>query len=194
MTNSLFIATLLASSVIAFGASASDGAAALYDKPIKVVHLPLPRDPQNPDAKAVLSCSYYPHFMVKQVDLGEEGADQLSIVPISGAQPACARANLATEKVISSDDWSGYFDGVKGNYVFFSAGDGTNGGMGFAVFTSDGKKNYDDVAKKWSAIDVTSTGLSLKYARVYEAKCALHVGADACWQKIKTDTALTDAK
>jgi hypothetical protein len=194
MTKSLFIAALLASSVAMFGASAADGPNALYDKPVKVVHLPLPKDPQNPDAKAVLSCSYYPHFMVKQVDLGEEGAEQLSIIPISRAQPACARANIAIEKVISADDWSGYYDGAKGNYVFFSAGDGTNGGMGFAVFTADGKKIYEDTAKKWSAIDLAPAGLSLKYARVYEAKCPLRAGADACWQKLKADTGVTDAK
>jgi hypothetical protein len=132
--------------------------------------------------------------MVKQVDLGEEGADQLSIIPIAGAQPACARANVASEKVISADDWSGYFDGVKGSYVFFSAADGWNGGTSFALFTTDGKKIYDDTTKKWSAIDLTSTGLSLKYSRVYEAKCPLRAGADTCWQKVKNDTALTDAK
>ncbi len=170
------------------------GADALYDKPLKVVRLPLPHDPDNPQAKAELTCSYYKTFMVKQIDLGEEGAEQLSIIPISGAQPACARANIASEKVISANDWTGYFDGVKGNYVFFSAEDGWNSGMGFAVFTPDGKKVYDDTAKKWSAIDLTPTGLSLKYSRVYEAKCPLRAGADACWQKVKTDTALTDAK
>jgi hypothetical protein len=194
MTKLLFITALLASSAITLGATAATAPDTLYDKPVKVAHLPLPRDPQNPDAKAVLSCSYYPHFMVKQVDLGEEGAEQLSIIPITGARPACARANVASEKVISADDWSGYFDGVKGNYVFFSAGDGTNGGMGFAVFTADGKKIYEDTAKKWSAIDVTPTGLSLKYSRVYKAKCPLRAGAGACWQKVKTDTGLTDAK
>lgn len=194
MTKSLFITALFASCALAAGANAANGPDRFYDKPVKVVHLPLPRDPQNPDAKALLSCSYYPHFMVKQIDMGEEGADQLSIIPITGAQPACARANVATEKVISSDDWSGYFDGVKGSYVFFSAADGWNGGMSFGVFTAEGKKVYEDTTKKWSAIDLTQTGLILKYSRVYEAKCPLRAGADACWQKVKADTALTDAK
>jgi len=185
---------LIAVGDMACGSSIASTSSALFDKPLKVVRLPLPHDPDNPQAKAELTCSYYKNFAVKQVDMGEEGADQLSIIPITAAQPACARANVASEKVISADDWSGYFDGVKGSYVFFSAGDGSNGGMGFAVFTADAKKIYEDTAKKWSAIDATPTGLSLKYSRVYEAKCPLRAGADACWQKLKTDTALTDAK
>lgn len=189
-----FAAVLIAVGGMACGSSVAGTSSALYDKPSKVIRLPLPHDPYNPQAKAELTCSYYKNFAVKQVDMGEEGADQLSIIPITGAQPACARANVASEKVISANDWSGYFDGVKGNYVFFSAGDGTNGGMGFAVFTAGGKKIYDDTAKKWSAIDVTPAGLSLKYSRVYEAKCPLRAGADACWQTVKADTALTDAK
>lgn len=194
MTKSFFITTLLASYAIAFGISAANAPAAFYDKPAKVVHLPLPRDPLNPDTKPVLSCFYYPHLMVKQVDLGEKGADQISIIPISGAQPACMRANIVSEKMISADDWSGYFGGLKRNYVFLSAADGTNGGMGFAVFTADGKKVYDDVAKQLPVIDLTAAGVILKYARVYEAKCPLRTGADACWQKLKADTGIMDAR
>lgn len=194
MTKSLFIAALFTAGAIAFGANAADGPDKFFDKPLKIVRLPLPADPENPGTKAVLSCSYYPHFMVKQIDLGEEGADQLSIVPVLAAPPACRRANMPNEKVISTDDWSGYVGGVKGNYVFFSAADGWNGGASFAVFTADGRKIYEDTAKKWSALDVTPTGIALKYSRVYEAKCPLRAGADACWQKVKAETALTDKK
>ena len=130
--------------------SRARASAGLFDAPTKSVRLPLPSDPANPQAKAQLSCFYYPHFMVKQVDLGELGAQQLSMVAIASGQkrPGCKRENSPDEKVISSDDWSGYFWGVKGGYVFFSAEDGWNSGMGFAVFTAaETKKIFEDVAK-----------------------------------------------
>ena len=99
----------------------------------------------------------------------------------------------ANEKVISSDDWTGYFNGVKGNYIFFDAEDGWNDGMGFAVFSPDAKKIFDDTSKKWIAIDTAPGGLTLHYERTYEAKCSLQSGDASCWPKIKAETGLTDA-
>ena len=177
-------------------ASAALAAQALYDKPVKVQRLPLPSDPQNPQAKAQLSCFYFRQFMVKEVDLGELGAEQLSILPIESGHrsPVCQRDNTAGEKVVSPDDWSGYFDGVKGGYVFFSAEDGWNDGMGFAVFTAaEAKKVFDDVAKKWRSIAVTPSGIVMKYQRVYGAKCSLEADKAGCWQQIEQDTGLQGA-
>src|SRR5690242_8062262 len=72
-------------------------AADFFDKPSNLVRLPLPADPDNPQAKPELSCAYYPRFMVKEVDLGEKGAEQLSIFPVAADQPApaCRRENAA---------------------------------------------------------------------------------------------------
>jgi len=95
---------------------------------------------------------------------------------------------------VSPDDWSGYFDGVKGGYVFFSAEDGWNDGMGFAVFTAaDAKKVFDDVAKKWRSIALTSSGIAMRYERVYGAKCSLLADKAGCWQQIERDTGLRGA-
>jgi hypothetical protein len=190
MMKTFFAIALLG--VSAMAAQAATKPDAFYDKPVKTVRLPLPRDPQNPTDKTELTCVYYPHFMVKQIDLGEEGASQLSIVP--GAAPACQRANIASEITIKSEDWSGYLGGAKGNYVFFTAEDGWNGGQGFALFTSDGKKLFDDTTKSWSAIDLAPTGATLRYVRVYQAKCSLASADAACWDTIKADTGITDAK
>lgn len=190
MTKAFLTIAFLGMSALA--AQAASGPDAYFDKPVKTTRLPLPKDPQNPDARAQLTCVYYPHFMVKQIDLGEEGAEQLSIVP--GTAPACQRANAASEIVIKADDWSGYLGGAKGNYVFFSADDGLNNGMGFAVFTSDGKKVFDDTAKGWSAINITPSGIALSYERVYQAKCSLANNDATCWGKIKADTGITDVK
>jgi hypothetical protein len=127
------------------------------DKPLKIVRVPLPRDPDNPPAKPELSCSYYPHFAVKQVDLGELGADQLSILADGSL---CRRENAANEKIISAKDWTGYFEGVKGDYIFFTAEDGWNDGLGFAVFTAGARKLFEDVAKKMGGRRIAPVGHS----------------------------------
>jgi hypothetical protein len=165
----------------------------LFDKPTKVVRQGLPKDPDNPQAKPELSCSYYPRFMVKQIDLGEPGADQLSILKVTGtALPPCKRANAADEIVIK--EWSGYFKGVKGDYILFDADDGWNSGLGFAVTTPDGKKLFDDVAKPTlRGVELASDGtLTLRYTRVYGAPCSLRADAVGCWDKIKQQTGLAD--
>ena len=177
--------------------SGPSAAANLFDTPAKTLRLPLAADPANPTDKVHLSCFYFPHFMVKEVDLGELGAEQLSFIPIAAGQkkPVCIRENAPAEKVISPDDWSGYFWGVKGNYVFFSAGDGWNDGMGFAVFdTADAKKIFEDAAKTWRSIQVTASGLTLRYRRVYEAACSLLTDETGCWKQIQQDTGIATAK
>ncbi len=79
--------------------------------------------------------------------------------------------------------------------MFFAADDGWNGGLGFAVFgAADAKKLFDDVAKKgFHAVAATSSGLSLKYQRVFGASCSLAEDKSGCWQKIKADTGLSGA-
>jgi len=183
-------------------ASFAAGAATVspFDTPLKVVHIALPRDKDNPQAKREVRCSYYPKFMVKEIDLGEEGADQLSILH-NGEGRICRRVNAPNEKIVSPDDWTGYFAGVSGDYVFFSADDGWNGGMGFAVFTPDAKKLFEDVEKNWTIIAAVAPpgpagidsghGIGMRYTRVYGAKCSL-AGAhgEACWERIRRDTGL----
>jgi hypothetical protein len=187
-------AVLVAGVVVASLAVASAASAALplFDKAVKVVRVPLPRDPQNPQAKARVSCFYYPTIMVKEIDLGEKGAEQLSIVPSAGGAPACRREMAADEKVIA--EWAGYFKGVKGAYVFFDADDGWNGGLGFAVFAAaDGKKLFEDVVKKLHAVDTAPAGITLRYLRVYGATCSLATDKAGCWAQIKRDTGLAGA-
>src|ERR1700761_2785037 len=117
-----------------------------FDKPIKQGHQPLARSTSK-SPKIGTTCFYFTGFMVKQVDEGEEGAEQLSIVPAANPAkpPPCQRDNLPDEKVVPPDEWSGYFKGVKGDYVLFEAEDGVNGAVGFAVFAAaSGKKLFED--------------------------------------------------
>jgi hypothetical protein len=122
----------------------------VYDQPLEVRHVTLKPDPLDPQVKRNVSCFTCKHFVVKQVDLGEIGADRLSIIPAApGKTPQCRQAKERDEYVIPGDSWSGYFEGVKSDYAFFVAADGTNGGLGFMVFSI--------VVKYWHAVPQTRT-------------------------------------
>ncbi len=177
----------------------------LFDRPLRELHLPLPPDPDNPQAKTQLSCYYYPHLMIKQVDLGGDGADQLSMsfVPKGQAAPACRRENGKDEKIVAA--WSGYFQGVKGDYVFFS-GEGANGGEGLAVFGSaETTPLFTDLTTKLQAVTLTGpvqdidqrpwyeNPLLLRYRRVYLAPCSMRADAAHCWIRIRQVTGLAQA-
>jgi len=175
----------------------AQSAAPPFDKPLKTVRIPLPRDPDNPQARSRLSCFYFPQFMVKEIDLGEVGADQLSIIPAPGGSSslACRRENIPSEQVIAARDWSGYFEGAKGGYAIFDAEDGWNGGVGFAVYDArTGKKLFDDAFKtRLRSLEVDLSGLTMRYLRVFAAKCSLAADAAGCWGQIMQQTSLSAA-
>lgn len=187
---------LAASAALILGGGAVFAAAAPspYDPPLKTVRVALPKDPDNPQSKPKVICAYFRGFMVKEVDLGEEGADQLSIVPGAGAQ-ACRRENVAAERVVSPKDWSGYFEGAKGGFVVFSGDDGWNGGMGFAVVDAgSGRKLFDDAYKaRMAALSAGPSSLKLRYRRVYAAKCSLQADPAGCWRQVRQATGLSGA-
>ena len=167
----------------------------VFDPPAKTQKLTLPANEVG--AKPKLTCSFYPHFMVKQVDEGEVGAAQLSIVPLApGAKPVCQRKNVPGEKVVNPSDWSGYFKGVKGDYVFFDADDGVNGGLGFAVVAAaTGKKLFDDsTVGNLKSVTVSGNGLTIRYARSYSGECSVPHDGASCWTKIAAATGETGAK
>ena len=187
--------TLVWSFALMLQVCAAAGGADFFDKPLDKQVVRLPADPDNPQAKPKRSCSYYPGFMVKEVDLGEVGAG-LSITPIfkGGENPHCA-AKDAGEIAIKGDDWSGYFAGVKGDFVFFTAEDGVNGGMPFAVFSAkNAKKLFDDTAgtELFHAIALTGDGVTLRYRRVFKSPCSLYADPKGCWRKITAVTLLAD--
>ena len=187
-------AIILLCSLLPASAVAKDkDAAGLFDKPAKVARVPLPADPLNPQAKPVVTCSYFKDFAVKQIDRGESRRGAFH-------RPACQRREAykcreaAAPGEIATKDWSGYFKGAKGAYVFFDAEDGHNGGMGFAIYGgADGKKLFDDTAMDLHAVELKPSGLVLRYTRVYEAGCSMYADPAGCWAKVKAATGLTQA-
>ncbi len=186
------LALILLCSVFSASAVAKD-AGGLFDKPLKTEKVPLPADPQNPQTKVTVACFHFKDFAVKQIDRGEIGAE-LSIVPLDAGTGAykCREAAASGEIAVDAKEWSGYFKGVKGAYIFFDADDGHNGGVGFAIYSAPGgKKLFDDTSKTMHAVELTPSGLTLRYTRVYEAGCSLYADPAGCWTKVRQATGLT---
>ncbi|HEY9131751.1 MAG TPA: hypothetical protein VIM98_08365 [Dyella sp.] len=175
----------------------------LLDKPVREIQLPLPPPPDVPDAKPMLTCWYYSRFMIKQLDAGEKGASELAIVPFGSGrpEPVCRDGTDSNEHVIQ--DWSGYFWGVKGDYVLFHADDSVNGGMGFAVFSAASYRKLhtgimsDHSLRTLQLLAPASTrgtdprialpppALLMRYRSHYLAPCSLRSNLSACWGTIR---------
>ncbi|MBB4236561.1 hypothetical protein [Rhizobium esperanzae] len=181
ITTSIILAALIACA----GASEKP---APFDRPVKVDVVALPKDEFNPDAKPKITCSRYPAFMVKEVDLGEVGAEKLALL---AADAPCERAG-ERERVIE-DDTAGYLLGVSGGFVFFRAADGWNGGLPFVVYdTATGERLLDDALEgdDFTTISSGKGKLTLDFRRVYTASCSLYLDA-ACAKTIAADTGLS---
>jgi hypothetical protein len=165
-------------------AAAPAPAPSLFDTATAVDKVTIPAKGDKP--KTQVTCHYFPHFMVKEVDEGEVGASQLSIV---AGKPKCQQANAANEKIVNADDWSGYFKGVKGDFIFFDADDGVNGGLGFAVFGPDAKKVFEDTAfGNLHDVALAGTTLTVKYQRNAAASCSVVKDGASCWSKAVAET------
>jgi hypothetical protein len=158
-----------------------------FDPPAETRREKLAPDPQKPGLERTVSCFDYPRFTIRQVDLGEVGAATLSIIPSApGKKPACAEQPQDGEYEIPNELWSGYFVGVKGDYAFFDAGDGTNGGLGFMVFqVSSKKKLFDDMADGGlESVTIKDDAVTLRYRRNFSGPCSVVTGAAACSERL----------
>lgn len=175
-----------------------------FDQPLKKQIKTLGPSPYYPSGKTQkkLSCYFFPALLIKQYDEGEKGAEWLSFVPMQADHPKrCELSHDPAEHVVEPNEWSGYFWGVKGNLVFFTAADGTDGGMPFAIYDSNtGKKVFEDSAY-WSSMwtvkppDSPFNNLrvfrgadgqvTLKYLRVTGTDCDLHSEGASCWAQLR---------
>jgi hypothetical protein len=171
-----------------------------FDRPLQTQRVSLGPSPYSPGQNAEVRCYTYPGFMVKEVDRIEVGDDQISVLPLRSPadQPRCRAANQPHEKLVPNDSWSGYFLGVKANYVFVSAADGTNQGMSVAVFRHDNAAHllFQDLMKldhdriQLRSISDDGAHLQLHYTRLYVAPCSVQTDGASCWTRIVADTHL----
>jgi len=166
-----------------------------FDKPVRRQTVDLGPSPSGPGATAKVKCYFFPEFMVKEVDMGEVGAERLGILPVTPSSSGkCVKAADAEEKVIGSDAWSGYFMGVKKNYVFFGAADRINSSLPFAVFDAGtGKKVFEDSAKAEITFAALADGSFLmSYLRVVGEDCFILKEA-GCWERMRNRYGLGNA-
>ena len=178
--------------LMASAASAREGQnVAPFDRPLqtRLVHA----------GKQEVRCYTFAHVMVKEIDAGEIGDEQISLLPIAAPtdRPPCQAKNVANEHVIPAESWSGYFHGAKDDYVFLSAGDGVNGGLGFSVYRgADPTGLFQDSIKfeqdrfRLQSIAGDAAGLRLCYTRVYTGPCSVQTEGVACWARIAAATHL----
>jgi hypothetical protein len=147
-------------------------------------------------------CYSFAHVMVKEIDAGEVGDAQISLLPIASPtdHPPCQAKNVANEHVIPSERWSGYFQGAKGDYIVLSAEDGVNGGLGFSIYHgADPTSLFQDAVRfehdqvRFQSIAAAANGLRLRYTRVYTAPCSVQTEGAACWARIAAETHLPAA-
>lgn len=168
-----------------------DDVATPFDQPVAVDNAELPVDKANAEVKPGVNCYRFRGFMVKEVDLGEVGAEKLAILP---EDAKCEREDAAERKVV--DPSAGYFLGAKGNLAFFQAADGSNGGMPFVVFdTKTMKPLFTDSFEgaDFERMDDQGGKLVLDYVRTFSADCSLYLDKAACGDKIRKETGLDAA-
>ena len=147
-----------------------------------------------------LRCHYFPTFVVKELDWGQKGDDWISFAPNDSAHlNPCVEEHAKGEAIIpGKDGYAGYFDGVKGNFVFLRAADCLDRGCPFEVFEASTRKKLFKDWRRLSAkgeiaeIRFARIGHSLvmRYPRVVAAKCSLPLGKSGCWNKILRSTGL----
>lgn len=170
--------------------------AASFDQPVSKRTIDLGPSRFSPNVRAKVTCYYFRSFTVKEVDGGDKGAERLAIVPVGKDKlHTCSRMRDVGEKVINSDDWSGYFMGVKGDLVFFSADDGWNGGMGFAIYDAKtARKLFDDVALgDLEFANPSGKATTVRYTRVADGGCVIPKEQAGCWDAIRKKFALEAA-
>jgi hypothetical protein len=204
-------ASLLFGAVIVLGITVSSTGAHAepFDKPLQTKVVDLGRSPHlmpNDDRHIKLTCSYYPKFMIKELnDPGNKGALWIALVPAKpGHISACTRTHGPEDNVFNDLDghyWDGYFGGVKRDLVFLYDSDGTNGGIPFTVFNSKtyAKVFRDSVSLLDSHVELhheidfvqaSDTQMTLRYLRVVTGTCSVPKDGSACWNKFKEQLGL----
>lgn len=165
-----------------------------FDKPVRKQRVELGKVANPLSDRHRVTCYFFPNFMVKEVDMGEVGAERLGIVPVKPQSTGkCVSAQSKGEIVIPPEQWSGYFMGVKTDYVFLSGEDLWNSSSPFAIFDSrTGKKLFEDSAKADIAFATTGQTVAMRYLRVVSDDCFILKDA-ACWQRMAAKYGLDNA-
>ena len=149
-------------------------------------------------ARHEIRCFTFAHFIVKEIDEGELGDAQISVIPLGpAAHPTCQAADIPGERRFARDAIADYFLGTKGDFVFLSADDGVDRGMGFAVYrAADNGLVFQEAAQLRDAAPLlrsivpAADGLRLGYTRVMHGPCSVAIDGAACQARIAKEAAI----
>jgi hypothetical protein len=163
--------------------SGPDFFATAFDKPARTKSVDIGPAETTPPSRKQVRCTYFPAFMVKEIDEQEVGDAQISLLP---AAAPCQRTNLPDERVIDDAAWHGYFAGAHGDFLFLTAEDGTEGGMGFAVMRPpDTKVLYTAVAKTRLRFGPGAPGqIVARFEALHAGDCSVVTKGTACAEAI----------
>jgi hypothetical protein len=138
-----------------------------------------------------VTCAWYAGFMVREVDLGDLGAEALAIVPRGRKRPdpACGPERVRGELSVTgaADPWSGYFEGARGRFVFFRAQESRGDALAFAVYDAEtGERVHSDAAIGPAKISGKGERVGLSYVRRAVAPCSPIAEGEECWKRIRT--------
>jgi hypothetical protein len=174
-----------------------------FDDPLLKTVVDLGQSPYHLSQKnsehSTLTCMYYPAFVVKELDMKEQGDEWTAVAPSTPEnRPSCAEQHGKGEFEIKDTDgnnWAGYFSGVIGNLIFLDGDDGYNEGMSFGVFDAlTGKKIFEDSSEflNHQVLHITNKHglLVIRYRRVYAADCSISQKKNECWEQIRKKSGL----
>jgi hypothetical protein len=164
-----------------------------FEKPTAKVEHPVLPSKEILDSRAHVTCYEFSNFGVLEVDLGEIGAERLSLLAAlkKGDKRTCVRDDKTGEKPTGLTDH--YFWGVKGPYAFFRSADGVNGFSELVVLEgATGKKvltaSFEDPLK----FSGTGKTLGLSFMTEIAADCSYPKDGKVCWEKMLKKAGVPD--
>jgi hypothetical protein len=188
MISPRFAAALLVLAAALPVAAANYDGAPPFEKAADTKTVKLDPAATEPGSSKEVRCFYFSHVLVKEIDEGEIGDQQISYMILGPGQaiPDCAEKPIAGEKKLRSDE--SYFWGTAADRLFLVDADGANGTIGFRVYDPQSSRElFHDTIKLDSRLrEITADAgkLHLSYTRAVTGSCSVVTGGETCWRAI----------
>jgi hypothetical protein len=133
-------------------------------------------------------CFYFSRLMVKEIDAGDIGDQQISYILLGPGQtiPDCVEKAIAGERKLPAEE--SYFWGVAADSLFVIDADGANRTIGFRIYEPQSSRElFHDTIKLDSRLREATmeTGkLRLSYTRAVTGYCSVVTDGETCWRAI----------
>jgi len=153
------------------------------------------KNPRKADGDGiVMHCSDYGHFaLLEEIDPNNKGAVEIT-VRLKGSRPhreLCDPAFKGQARKLPIGE--GYFQGVRGKYIFVDGADGFGNQLTFEIFeVPSGKKVFQAVRDTSQDFEVKTVKgkTELKFFNALKVSCPLAESGLSCWEKILRDNSI----